>query len=743
MYTEEQKSYIEFTDKVNTKLIACAGSGKTKSIIDKIIFLVSNDIFKAEEVLVLTFSKFTQQDFIRRLDLIDDDYLIERDNVKTIDSFSKKIIDKSNTVDVNLLSYRFKKYLLMTPTEELQKNEDLNKIKILFIDEAQDLNEIQYTIIDQLNKKLGIYINLIGDPNQNIYQFRDSTDKYLREFDAKTFYLTKNFRSKKAIVEFSKHLRPNSTPITSINEDNGLKPILFFTENDSQFEEQLMVIIKGAMEENVDLKDIAIIAPTRGKMKSWGLSHGLCFITNILFKNSIPFKQFYEESTDESSTKLEYKPESGHINILTYMGSKGLEWKYVIIINADICLINKSSFDEKKHEDDRYLLYVACSRAIDNMYIFSRYRSTQTGPKYFINPWFKEIPQDLYLLNDEFENILFPNVNAQINQNNQLITNNVTKVIDRFNEETLDYISSLISYETVKKDIQVMYKYKIPDEHFSSSIFLGKYVEALFHTLYSIVNELPKKRYQQIENIINSKYVLTNVNKKVSEWFDKNYNLTWAEFNLKKNTIDSDIVKYVEERFNKKIELNEHTIISDPFYAKYIMKKKDSIQKIYKEYLEESDFEKIKLSVFHLIVILHSIETQHYFHVKNKGKQFSKMFDIYYSLFNKMYKYIKNLKETYIANNIYISNYGLIGEIDLINLDDEYIEIKCVSQINLKHILQLLMYNLMKTDIDVNTNNKNIYKLQFMNFLRGEKITMEIESDKFGEIVEIFKKHLQ
>ena len=166
------------------------------------------------------------------------------------------------------------------------------------------------------------------------------------------------------------------------------------------------------------------------------------------------------------------------------------------------------------------------------------------------------------------------------------------------------------------------------------------------------------------------------------------------------------------------------------------MKKKDSIQKIYKEYLEETDFEQIKILVFHLIVILHSIETQHYFHVKNKGKQFCKMFDIYSSLFNKMYKHIKNLKETYVANNIYISNYGLIGEIDLINVDDEYIEIKCVSQINLKHVLQLLMYNLMRE------NNKKNYRLKFMNFLRGEKIVMNIESDKFDEIIEIFKKHL-
>ena len=737
MYTNEQQLYIEFTEKINTKLLACAGSGKTKSIIDKIIFLINQNIFKSEEILVLTFSKFTQQDFINRLDRVDDDCIVDRENVKTIDSFAKKIIDKTNTCDVNLLSYRFQKYLQNSSADELRLNKDLVKIKTIFVDEAQDLNEIQFNIIDQLHKKLGIIINLIGDPNQNIYQFRHSSDKYLREFEAKTFYLTKNFRSAKSIVEFSKYLRPTETPITAMNEDNGVKPILFFTETDLQFEEQIMTIIKNALDENIDLKDIAIISPTRGRMKSWDLSHGLCFITNILFKNSIPFKQFYEESTDENSTKLEYKPESGHINILTFMGSKGLEWKYVIIINADICLINKNLFDEKKHKDDQYLLYVACSRAIDNMYVFSRFKSTQVGPKFFINPWFKNIPQDLYLLNDEFGSLSYPEIKPQ---QNKLISNNVTKIIDKFNEETLDYISGLLNYETINKTVEVMYKYKLPDEHFASSIFLGKYVEALFHTLYSIVNILPKKRYVQIENIINSKHILTNVNKKVMDWFEKNNTLTWAEFNIKRQTMDPDIVRYIDERFNKNIELNEHLIMSDPFFSKYIMKKKDWIEKTYKSYLNETSIEKVKLLVFHLIVILHSIETQHYFHVKNKGSRFSGMFDIYSNLFNKMYSYIKNLRENFIANNVPISNYGMIGEIDLINIADEYIEIKCVTQINLKHVLQLLMYNLMRTDIISNT--KLSFKLIFINFLRGEKIIYNIESDKLLELIDIFQAHI-
>ena len=80
------------------------------------------------------------------------------------------------------------------PQEELKKNEDLIKYKTIFIDEAQDLNPTQFSILSSLKDKLELSLNLIGDPNQNIYQFRKSTDKYLREFISKEFLLTINFR---------------------------------------------------------------------------------------------------------------------------------------------------------------------------------------------------------------------------------------------------------------------------------------------------------------------------------------------------------------------------------------------------------------------------------------------------------------------------------------------------------------------------------------------------------------------
>ena len=98
-YTEEQYKYISNPSKLDTKLIACAGSGKTRCIIGRIMYLIENKLFEPSELLVLTFSRFTQQDFIRRLDDLDKDKIVLRENISTIDAFAKKIIDKEIDAD--------------------------------------------------------------------------------------------------------------------------------------------------------------------------------------------------------------------------------------------------------------------------------------------------------------------------------------------------------------------------------------------------------------------------------------------------------------------------------------------------------------------------------------------------------------------------------------------------------------------------------------------------------------------
>ena len=187
----------------------------------------------------------------------DTDKLVTIDNIRTIDSLANKIIGSDGTVDVNLLSYKFNKYLEETKTEDLLKNKDLTQIKILFVDEAQDLNETQFDILLNLHLKLNIIINLVGDPNQNIYQFRKSSDKYLMNYDAQRFYLTYNFRSSQSIINFCKYLRPyQETDILcgNYNLPNHI-PQFMFTSNDNEVEIALKNTLTQIKEEGYNFKD--------------------------------------------------------------------------------------------------------------------------------------------------------------------------------------------------------------------------------------------------------------------------------------------------------------------------------------------------------------------------------------------------------------------------------------------------------------------------------------------------------
>ena len=58
----------------------------------------------------------------------------------------------------------------------------LNNLKVIFIDEAQDISYIQYKFILKISELTKCAIIMIGDPNQNIYQFQNKlkTVLYIR-----------------------------------------------------------------------------------------------------------------------------------------------------------------------------------------------------------------------------------------------------------------------------------------------------------------------------------------------------------------------------------------------------------------------------------------------------------------------------------------------------------------------------------------------------------------------------------
>ena len=116
-------------------------------------------------------------------------------------------------------------------------------------------------------------------------------------------------------------------------------------------------------------------------------------------------------------------------------------------------IINKNIFNETKHNNDRYLLYVACTRAIEHMFIFTKYIKRKTGIEYKINPWFKEIPSDLYILYTDVE-FIFPAIESK---NKIEIDRSVTKIINNLDEKTLYEISNMLDYNNIPKKINKLF----------------------------------------------------------------------------------------------------------------------------------------------------------------------------------------------------------------------------------------------------------------------------------------------
>ena len=600
--TKEQHNYITYNKIKNTKLISIAGSGKTRCIIYRINYLIESKLLSSDEILMLTFSRFTRDDFLNRIKLYGIQS-IDSKNIKTIDSFAKSLIDEKNEIDVSLLSFKFKQYLENSSSEDIQQNKKLQSIKTIFVDEAQDLNYIQYKILVLLNEKNGTYINLIGDPNQNIYQFRKSSDKYLMEFNAKTFYLTQNFRSYNSVLNFSSCLRP-------IKEINGKEikikgnlgeysclPQIYFHKTDNELETSIINILKLASNNNIDLSDIAILSPTRGRMKGLGNSHGLCLVSNLLYKHKYKFKQFYEEINDEQTNNIKYEPIKNHVNLLTYMGSKGLEWKIVILIDADICLINKRHFSEEKHKHDQYLLYVACSRAIENLIIFSKYQQRDGLFTFKLNTWFDTIPKDLYEMDTRFEcNFKYSNLQFVDKTESE---KKIIKILERFDEETLNCLFEEITNAKFTKTVT-----KIYDKDYSctinSNIFLVKYIKHLFIVYYQLKNNMEKNKYMDVENIINDR-IITNVSYIFSEWFYINKNdITWDTYNRDKHTFDKQIVETIDKKFDKSQPIQNHTIINDGYFKSFILSMKESIKENYNKYLKSTNKNNIKKYLFNI-----------------------------------------------------------------------------------------------------------------------------------------------
>jgi superfamily I DNA/RNA helicase len=245
----------------------------------------------------------------------------------------------------------------------------IDEYDLVLVDEYQDVNDVQFEFLKNLKTRLFC----VGDPRQSIYGWRGARISHIMDFkldypECKVFYLLKNYRSSKNIVDVSnKSIEFMKLPDLESFRDNEKKPILISHDSRDAEIRFLLSTIKHVKE------NIFILSRTNADIKE--LSEVL---KREQIKHSIKLDE--EKSIIDNTTS---------ILLSTVHGIKGMEADNVYVMNASSSsfpckgsssdvISSVASYDYESYEEEKRLFYVALTRAKKNL-VVSYYGKSHTS----------------------------------------------------------------------------------------------------------------------------------------------------------------------------------------------------------------------------------------------------------------------------------------------------------------------------------------------------------------------------
>ena len=230
--TKEQMKAVKAGTNANHLIIAGPGSGKTHVLVLRIFYLVKVRQVPARSIAVLAYNRHAAIELRRRLKvLLPTDWhdvgvhtfhglalrLLGGDRLRELQAESENSPEAKGKEFDQLLGE-----LAETLRSHQEDNEDaqikwldrLGGIEYLLVDEFQDISEKEYAIVrllarlDLSNRAGAVHVMAVGDDDQNIYEFRDASVKWIRQFKKdfgvqRHIFLPDNFRSVQGIIETS------------------------------------------------------------------------------------------------------------------------------------------------------------------------------------------------------------------------------------------------------------------------------------------------------------------------------------------------------------------------------------------------------------------------------------------------------------------------------------------------------------------------------------------------------------
>lgn len=240
--------------------------------------------------------------------------IVRESEIKDGIDFPENVITAKKKYQETLISKKYFDFsmIMEKALECLKDDSNLAKsikknLKYLIVDEYQDVNPLQEKLINRLQELSGCKLIVVGDDDQNIYQWRGSNNKYIIDFEkkfnqgeVKTIPISVNYRSSEGITKLSETLISNNLKRIQEKKMESFKSQVFERGNDILYnryngiEEEneaiakyidniLGVKFKESNEEDergIAFSDVAILLRTWNKASS---------IVKALEKHNIPY----------------------------------------------------------------------------------------------------------------------------------------------------------------------------------------------------------------------------------------------------------------------------------------------------------------------------------------------------------------------------------------------------------------------------------------------------------------------
>lgn len=329
-----QKKIVEATEKyiiVNS----CAGSGKTRTLTERVKYLLSKGV-PADKIVVITFTNAAANTMRERIGEAPGLHC------STVHSYANQLLRKIQIDTSHIINNEnFDELFEMIKDHP----ECIQEVDYLLLDEGQDSTDEQFEfMLDIVNPKNWM---IFSDHRQSIFRFAGARPQYIITLiespEVTTYDLNENFRNGYTILDYAKSLiaplgykyRDKSI---AVKESAGKVVTV-----ECSFSGIAKTILKRVQKGVDKYSDWFILTRTNGELSSMRKVLKDYGIPSCTFKRARHEINEFEEKMAEDSVK-----------VITIHTAKGLEAKNVAVIGANFL-----------DEEERCLSYVAATRAED------------------------------------------------------------------------------------------------------------------------------------------------------------------------------------------------------------------------------------------------------------------------------------------------------------------------------------------------------------------------------------------